>query len=299
LKGALKWAGIGLGGLLGLVVVVVAALYFMGSARLSRAYEIQIAAIDIPNGEESIARGRHLAEAVTACKACHGENLAGDLLFAAPGIATVYASNLTPGRGGIGAIYSDTDYVRAIRHGVNSEGRGLLIMHSDLFHNLSEEDLAAIIAYVKSVPPVDHEVPRTSVAPLGRVMVALGLFDSETAPLIAAETIDHAAPFEAAPAQGPTDEYGRYLTSITLCSLCHGVDLKGGPSLDEGAPPGPNITALVAPGGWTEEQFVASLRTGVTPSGRSLNPEWMPWEMFMKMTDEEMAALYAYLVSLQ
>ncbi|MFQ5860486.1 MAG: c-type cytochrome, partial [Dehalococcoidia bacterium] len=161
MKRVLKWTGIGLAGLLGIVVVAAVVLYFLGGSRLNRSHDIQVENIAIPTDETAIARGRHLAETVTVCQGCHGDNLGGDVLFEESGIASVYASNLTSGRGGIGATYSDADYVRAIRHGVNQEGRGLMIMHSDVFHNLSEEDLGAVIAYVKSVPPVDNEVPKT------------------------------------------------------------------------------------------------------------------------------------------
>lgn len=106
----------------------------------------------------AIARGAHL-EGVTFCTACHGEDLQGDLLFEAPGIATLYAPNLTAGRGGRGAVYDDVDWVRAIRHGVSPEGRGLMIMHSDAYNHLGAGDLAAVIAYIKSVPPVDNPLP--------------------------------------------------------------------------------------------------------------------------------------------
>ena len=243
----LRWVGIGLGGLLGVVVIAAVVLYVLGGSRLNKTHDIQVEAVAVPTDEEAIARGRHFAEAVTVCQGCHGDNLEGDLLFGVTGIASVYASNLTSGQGGIGVTYSDTDYVRAIRHGVNPEGRGLMIMHSDIFHNISEEDLGAIIAYIKSVPPVDNEIPGSSVAPLGRILVALGLFDDEALPLIPAEVIDHDAPFTRMPAQGATPEYGQYLMSITLCNMCHGSDLKGGRSSDPELL-GPNIVSLSAPG---------------------------------------------------
>lgn len=294
----LKWAGIGLGSLLGIVVVAVVVLFLVGGSRLNKSYDIQVATVTIPPGETAIARGRHLAEAVTLCQACHGDNLEGKVLIDEPSIATIYASNLTAGQGGIGAIYSDADYVRAIRHGVNAEGRGLMIMHSDAYHNLSEEDLGAIIAYVKAVPPVDNEVPKTKTALLGRIFVALGLFDMEAMPLIPAEVIDQSAPFAGVPPQGVTAEYGRYLVSIALCSMCHGSDLRGGPPIEEGAPPGPNIAVYGAPGVWSEEQFMSTLRTGVTPAGKALDPEWMPWKVYAKMTDEELVAIRQYLASL-
>ncbi len=198
----------------------------------------------------------------------------------------------------MGATYTDADYVGAIRHGVNPEGRGLLIMHSDVFHNLSEEDLGAVIAYVKSVPPVDKDIPDRRLLPLGRILIALGLFDSEAIPFIPAEVIDHGAPFVEMPEIGPTAEYGKYLMSITLCSMCHGRDLKGGPPLDPSMPPGPAIAAYAAPGGWSEEQFVTTIRTGVTPYGKELDQEFMPWNIYANMTDDELVAIWRYIASL-
>jgi len=298
MKKILKWIGIVLGGLVGLLVLAAVALYASGSTRLNKTHDIQVQAIAIPSDEASIVRGQHLAEAVALCTACHGEDLGGQILDDDPTVFTFAPPNLTTGRGGVGAVYSDVDYVRAIRHGVNPQGRGLLIMHADAYHNMSAEDLGAVIAFVKSMPPVDNEVAETKVAPLGRIFVALGMFDVETVPLIPAELIDHATPFVQAPAPGPTAEYGEYLMSISLCYLCHGRDLTGAPPVEPGMPPGPNIVAYASPGGWSEEQFVSTIRTGVTPYGKSLNPEWMPWDILAKMTDEEMAALWLYLQTL-
>lgn len=294
----LKWIGILLGGLVGVVLVAAIALYALGSARLNKSHDIQVETIAIPSDEAAIARGQHLVDAVTFCKACHGEDLGGDLFEDEPGMATISAPNLTSGRGGLGTTYSDADYVRSIRHGVNPDGRGLLFMHSDIYHNLSEQDLGAIIAYVKSVHPVDNEVPETTVAPLGKILVALGVFDTEALPLIPAEVIDHTAAFAEMPAQGATTEYGGYLMSITLCRMCHGSDLGGGPSLEPGMPPGPNLTPGGELGDWSEADFIQTMRTGVSPHGHELNPEFMPWDVYAKMTDEELQSLWLYLQSL-
>lgn len=294
----LKWTGIGLGVVLALVVVAAAGLYVAGGSRLHRSYDVPVADLDIPADEASIARGRHLVEAVTVCRGCHGDDLSGGVLIDEPLIATVYASNLTAGKGGVGSLYTDADYVRAIRHGVNRDGRGLMIMHSDAYHNLSERDLASIIAYIRSMPPVDEEQPPTKPGPLGRILVALGVFDSEALPLIPAETIDHDAPFAAAPPPGETAEYGEYVVSIGLCRMCHGLDLTGGPPIDEGAPPGPNIAVYGMSDGWSREQFINTVRSGVTPYAKELNPEFMPWKVFGNMTDEELGAIWEYLASL-
>ncbi len=298
MKKVLKWIGIALGGFLGLLVLASIVLYVRGSARLNKTHEIQLENIAIPTNESAIARGQHLVETLTFCQECHGDNLEGKVFIDEPMMATVYAPNLTSGQGGVGATYTDADYVGAIRHGVNPERRGLLIMHSDVFHNLSEEDLGAVIAYVKSVPPVDNEIPNRRFLPLARILFALGLFDSEAIPFIPAEVIDHDAPFVEMPEMGATAEHGQYLMSITLCSMCHGSDLKGGPPLDPSMPAGPNIAGYAAPGGWSEEQFVTTIRTGVTPYGKELRQDFMPWDIYANLTDDELVAMWRYIASL-
>ncbi len=293
----LKWAGIGLASLLGLVLVAGVGLYTKGARRLQRHYDVRVEPVAIPTDSASLARGEHLAHAVTLCAACHREDLSGGLIFEAPHIASIYAPNLTAGRGGLGATLADPDYVRAIRHGVSPTGRGLMVMHADAFHNLGARDLGDIIAYVKSVPPVDNEVPPLQTAPLGRVMIALGLFDNATMPLLPVEVINHDQPFTEPPAEGVTREYGGYLVSIAGCRLCHGPNLTGAPPIQEGNPPGPNIAAHAAPGAWTRDQFVTTIRTGVRPDGYKLNTDVMPIEIFHNMTDEELGAIWAFLGS--
>jgi cytochrome c553 len=281
-----------------LALVVGSVSYVIGGRRLNQRFDVEPELVAIPAGDSAaIARGRHLASAVTFCHACHGEDLSGSVMMSMPGMLTLAAPNLTSGQGGAGARLGDADYIRAIRHGINTERRGLLIMHADAYHNLSRDDLAAIVAYVKSVPPVDQEIA-TRVAPLGRVMIGLGLFDSEQVPPIPAEVIDHDAPFVEAPPADTTADYGRYLVSISLCTMCHGRDLKGAPPIDPAYAPGPNILYRAAPGGWTREQFATLLRTGVAPDGRSVNGEWMPWEVYAALTDEEITALWLRLEEL-
>ncbi len=297
-KKFLKWAGIAVASLSGLIVTSAIVLFAVGGSRLDRIYDIPVAALDVRRDEATIARGRHLAEAVLLCHACHGESLAGNVLIDEPRMATLYAPNLTSGRGGIGASYDDADYVRAIRHGVNRDGRGLLIMHSDAYNNLGEQDLVAVVSYLESVPPVDNVVPRRRIAPLGKIFTALGLFDTEVMPLIPAATIDHARPFPDVPPQGVTSDYGRYLVSIALCSMCHGKDLTGGPPIEAGAPPGPNLIVYGSDDGSSQAQFITTIRTGVTPYGKVLDAEAMPWEVYAKMTDDELAAIRLYVASL-
>lgn len=298
MRKTLKWVGIGLAGVLVLLLATGVVLSYLGGKRLARHFDVRPAAILVPTDEAAIERGRHLAAAITLCHACHGDNLGGKAIFEAPAIAAVYATNLTRGRGGIGHVYTDEDYVRAIRNGINRDGRGLLIMHADAYNHLGAADLGAIIAYVKSMPPVDNEVPRSGAALLGKVFVALGLFDSETMPLMPAEVIDHEVPPPDPPAPDTGAAYGRYLVAIGVCAMCHGRDLRGGPPIEEGAPPAPSIAAWAAPGGWSIEQFMRTMRTGVTPYGKALDAEVMPWEVYAGMTDEELAAIWSYIGSI-
>ena len=298
MKKVLKWIGIVLGSVVALLVAAAAVLYVLGSTRLNKTYDLQPQAIAIPTGEAAIARGRHLDEALTFCQECHGDQLEGDIFEDEPMIAAFYAPNLTSGQGGLGASYSDANYVSAIRHGVDPQGRGLLIMHSDVYQNLSRQDLGALIAYLKSAPPVDNELPDPKIMPLGRILVALGVFDSESLPLIPAEKIDHQASFVEMPPQDATAEYGAYLMSITLCHMCHGPELAGGPALEPGMPSGTNLTPSGELGDWSEADFIHTMRTGVTPHGHKLDPDFMPWDAYAKLTDTELSSLWLYLQSL-
>jgi cytochrome c553 len=298
MKTWLKRLGILLAAVVLLLVGVAAYFYMKSGARINREYDVAVAPLLVSDDSSTVARGRHLAGAIALCEGCHGEGLKGKVLFDEPPVATVYAPNLTAGLGGVGSAYSDSDYIRAIRHGVNREARAIMVMHSDAYNYMSPSDLTALVSYIRSLPAADNEVPARTVRPFGRVLMGMGAFDSETMPLFPAEVIDHTLPAVDAPPAGATVEYGRYLATIALCGLCHGRDYTGGPPVEEGAPPAPNIAVYATSGAWTGDQFIGTMRTGVTPYGRSLNAEAMPWEVYRNMTDEELRAIWAFLESL-
>jgi cytochrome c553 len=161
LRKILKWIGIVLGSLVGLVVLAAVILYIAGGVVWNQTYEnydVPVEAITIPTGESVVTRGQHIA-AIHFCAFCHGENLSGKVLLNAPALAVAFAPNLTPGAGGVGATNTKEDWVRAIRHGVGHDGRGLVAMPARLWYLLSDEDLGALIAYLQSLPPVDNELP--------------------------------------------------------------------------------------------------------------------------------------------
>jgi len=284
----MRWILRILGVLLVLVLVAVAAIWLLSGRALGARYDVTPEAVTIPTDSAALARGQHLGTAIGKCVDCHGMDLSGQAMALGP-LGTFNARNLTSGKGGLGDR-TDADWVRSIRHGVAPDGRALVFMPSRVYTALSNADLGALIAWVKSMPPVDHEVPATTVGPIGRMMLA-----TDPGRLISARLIDHAAPIPAAVPPGPTPEYGRYLAVSGGCTFCHGDNLKGG--LKDG-PPGTPLSADLTQAGplgqWSEGDFTKALREGVRPDGSNINP-FMPWRLARLMTDEEIAAVWAYL----
>jgi cytochrome c553 len=159
-------------------------------------------------------------------------------------------------------------------------------MPAQMFRNLGDEDVAALVAYLKTLPPVDREQPATRVGLIARMAHVSGSMQ-----LLPAELIAHDSPRPAAPPAGATVAYGEHLTRVAGCKACHGMDLSG----QSGAMPGAaNLTPAGRLGSWSEADFVRVLRTGVRPDGSALAKE-MPWRVTSRMTDEELGALWMYL----
>ena len=293
MKRILKLIGKIVGGLVGLIVILVAVILGVGCSRFNKTYNIPVSGIEIPTDEASIARGEHLVQAVAHCGYCHGTDFSGEYIINNPGAeGIVVAPNLTSGEGGIGSTYTDDDWVRALYHGVNDEGRSVIVMPSLFFHVMSEEDLTSIIAYMKTIPPVDNALPETKPGPMLYALIGAGPLAEE----MSGRVIDHNTPFGTAPAEGETSEYGEYLVTIGQCRACHGDELAGG-QVSPSAPIGPNLTPGGEMGFWEEDTFFSVIRTGTHPSGRELD-SFMPWKFFSNMTDSELRAIRAYLLSL-
>ena len=162
-------------------------------------------------------------------------------------------------------------------------------MPSDVFASLGAEDLGAVIAYVKSIPPVTRELPATALGPIGRMLVA-----TNKAPLVIARNIDQDAPLPVPPPEGETPEYGRYLVASGGCYACHGPSLSGGKFAGGPEdPPASNLTPAGI-GQWSEQDFFRAFREGTRPGGTPIHP-FMPWRTMGRMTDSELRAIYLYL----
>jgi len=294
MKKLLRWFGISLAGLLAMIVLAAIAVYLIIEYRLNRTYHIQPDALVIPSDADTIARGRHLDEAVLRCTFCHGADLGGGVVADEPGLFTINAPNLTAGGGGVSPNLSDADWVRAVRHGIGPDDKGLLFMSSDIFNHLSATDLAAIISYAKSFPPVNNQVPDSEISLLGRAVFASGQLPEKF--VLTVRVIDHDVPLSTTMAPSLSADYGKYFVSIAYCVHCHGENLSGGP-YPFPDPAAPNVPNLVVVKGWSEEQFQETMRTGVTPYGKQIDQEYMPW-IDSTMADDELTAIWLYLQTL-
>lgn len=291
MKRFLKWIGIALGAVVLLVLLGAAWIFVSSNSKVNRHYEIAVEPISIPSPDSAaVAHGEYIARS-RGCYDCHGEQLEGRLIMDAMPMARVSAPNLTPG--GPVASFSDEDWIRAIRHGVGTDGRSFWVMPSVSYQNLSESDLGALIAYLKAIPAAPGPEAVKELGPIGRMLVATGQL------AMVADKVDHGRPAPTMPPVAATPEYGAYVAGI--CSHCHGEHFNGG--LVEG-PPGsppssnltPHETGLAA---YTEADFFRALREGTKPDGTRMNPENMPWTATAAMSDIEIQALWAFLRSIE
>lgn len=292
MKRLLKWLGIVLAGLVGIVVLAAAGVFILSSMRINKNYDVAGQAITVPDDAASIAEGQRLTT-IRGCNDCHSADFGGKVLIDDPMLGTIHTANITTGLGGATAGYTAEDWDRAIRHGIDPEGKGLAIMPSNEFAVLSDEQLGQIIAYLRTVPPVDREYPEPKLGFLGRVLFLTGQL-----PLLPAAVIDHEVKAPASITPSASAEYGAYI--ITSCIGCHQPNLAGGPlpGAAPGDPPSANLTPAGHLADWTLEDFTFTLRNGVTPEGKALDPSVMPWTMTQHMTDVEIEAVWLYLQGL-
>lgn len=268
---------------------------------------------------ERIARGAYLANHVSVCIDCHStrdwsyfsgpltpgtEGKGGDVFDESLGFpGTIYASNITPA-----ALGSSSDGIlyRAITSGVDKAGRAMFpLMPYPHLNSLSEEDILSIIAYVRTLRPIENTPPPTTLNfPLSLIVR-----------IIPEKHIQHSAPDTS-----NVYEYGKYLANAAGCIECHtkavqgkpivGMDFAGG--FEFPFPSGQivrsdNITPdeETGIGAWSETNFVERFKFYDNPEGRTIKPEIigyntvMPWTMYAGMTERDLGAIYKYLRSVK
>ena len=281
MKRILRWTGIALGSLIGVAIVGYIVIYIFSERILRRTYDRPAIALSIPTDAASIAEGRRLATVRGCFDACHGKNAEGAVMFDQPMIARLVAPNLTASV----RKYSDAELAVIIRNGLRPDGRSVLIMPSEAFIGLTDEDLGRIIASLKTLPEAAGPGPGASLGPIGRLGFVTGQF--KTARQLIAETVP---PPDATNAEA---KQGRYLAQ-TICSGCHGTALRGDSNPDFTSP---DLRIVAA---YSPDAFTQLMRTGVALGGRDVRVMSETARIHLaQLTDPEIAALYSYLHSLQ
>jgi mono/diheme cytochrome c family protein len=193
--------------LVALAVVALGMVYALSERRIRRTYVVSVPPIAVPTDPDAIARGKRLATVVAPCGDCHGRDFGGKLMVDEWAMGTLYGTNLTQGRGGIAAAYTDADWVRGLLHGVRRDSRSVVFMPSHDFH-FTEQDTADLIAFFRALPPIDRYIPGPRVGIMARALSFGPL------PLLPAELIDHERVAFARPPQS-TDRVvvGRHLST--------------------------------------------------------------------------------------
>ena len=155
---------------------------------------------------------------------------------------------------------------------------------------LSNDDAASLVAYIRTLAPVDRLTPRVRLGPMGRLLIA-----THKLPFDATRIEDETPP--APPSSITQVDYGKYLTRVGVCMSCHGTHLSGGHLAGPpDAPPAANLTPTGI-GLWTAADFMRTLTKGKNPLGHQLDP-FMPWRTIRGMTDDELEAIFVYLKTL-
>ncbi|GJL95293.1 MAG: hypothetical protein DHS20C05_16980 [Hyphococcus sp.] len=268
--------------LLAVPVICFGGIYLMTEANLRDVKRGPAFDHPIPTDEVSIEHGRHIAR-TRGCFGCHGQQLEGkdfDEQWDWPERAV--APNL--------AAYArdhDTATIEAaIRQGIGASGKALVSMPSYNFTRLTDEDTAALIAFLKSAPVVEKKLPKPKLGWPVRWTFVTG----EETHMV--QWVAAVPPLRVNADAEPQRAHGEYL-AMTMCNECHGLDVRG---FSMWKPPLPDLAMV---GSISRDDFETLIKTGVGVGGRELGLMGLVApDRFPELTDDEVAALYAYLSSL-
>jgi mono/diheme cytochrome c family protein len=268
-----------IGLVLGALILAAWGVLYAGSEyKMNRKYEVPLSDFVLPDDPGVLAEGERLAR-IRGCIGCHGANLEGAVFFDQPWLARIVTPDLTR----MAAEYSDAELERVIRKGVRRDGRSVWAMPSPMYAHLADEDLGAMLAYIRSVPAQNGFATEFKLRLFGRI----GVLSGEFPPL--AEEIDPGLS-PVAPDRNDPLALGRYL-AMTSCSECHGGELRGSPQGDT-----PSLAMVAA---YSPENFVRLMREGVALGERELPMmSGVSRYRFSHFTDAEIGALHSYLPSL-
>jgi mono/diheme cytochrome c family protein len=242
--------------------------------------------------DRAIVRGKHLVDSRYACIECHGKDFGGGVMVDAPPIGQLFGVNITSGKGGQVANYKAGDWDRIVRHGVKPDGTPAAMPSID-FAAMTDRELSDVVSYIRSAPPVDKEIARPVLGPVGKMLIATGKL-----PLSAHEIKDHQAPHRVEPPVAAVNaDFGKHLVGV--CAGCHNPQLNGGPvpGGDPAWPPARNLTPHAdGLAGWKYEDFTRALKEGKRRDGTDLRAPMSAMKAYAaNCTDTELQAMWAYL----
>lgn len=278
--------------LLILAALAIAALVANGHRKAARHVEVRLEAVAVRSDAAAIERGGYLFRS-RGCTDCHGSDGAGRTFIDDGRGLRIHAPDITP-RSAVVASYRIEDWDRSIRHGVAPGGRPLFIMPSEDYNRLTNDDFAALVAFLKQMPPASGGPAEISLPLPVRALYGAGLLKD------AAEKIDHALPPSTPVPEAVSAAHGAYVANA--CIGCHGATLSGGRI--PGAPPDWPAAAKLTPGEGSAmtryadaKSFVSMMRSGKRPDGSAVSPV-MPFGALKEMSDVDLEALYLHLQGL-
>lgn len=268
---------------------------WLGDRKLDRRVDVRVVPVAYAQPTPDVLKlGKYLYE-TRGCGECHGMDGAGRVITdGKAGGPYVRTPDITTSKVSMVAAYSEADWVRAIRHGIDPAGRALLVMPSIDYNRMTDADFSALVAYVRTLPPGKGEIGEVRFPLLLQALYGVGVVKDS------AETIDHKLPPATPVPVAETREHGGYVAN--MCIGCHGPALSGGkiPGAPPDWPPASNLT----PGEGTvmaryeaPEAFAAMLRTGKRPDGTEVNKA-MPFESLKNLNELDIRAMHAFLRTL-
>lgn len=282
----------GLGALVVLAVGAGALGLYLAQQKMQRRVEPPVQPVAYRSDTTAIERGKYLF-ASRGCVECHGSTGTGRVFVEEANGLRIAGPNITTGAGGMVAAYQPVDWVRSIRHGVNPQGRALMIMPSEDYNRFTDDDLASLVAYVRSLPPGAGRGAIVELPLPVRVLYGFGLIKD------AAARIDHSLPPQQPVPEGATAAHGQYVAN--MCLGCHGEALAGGKI--PGGPPDWPPAANLTPGEGSvmgrypdADALIAMFRSGKRPDGTAIPV--MPFGSLREMSETDLRALYLHLKAL-
>ncbi len=207
--------------------------------------------------QASIEMGQRMYTVRNGCVDCHGDDLAGVKIMENGAMGSLYGANITPA-----ALHSwsDEEIARTIRYEVHKSGHSLRFMPVFDYENLSKEDVAFLVTYIRSVPPIEKPSHTNTFGPVAKALSVFG----QMPVMFPAHIVDQTQGFQEKPPEGATVEFGKYLAHS--CTGCHGSEFRGG-KIPDGDPAWPAAADIrfEASTLWNEEKFYRVLETRTSP----------------------------------